>query len=93
MSQDLEAAKEMQGEKLDDEMREMVKMEIEELSARQKELDELIRVLMLPKDPNDDKTSSWKFAEQRVEMKRHCLQRIYTACTHVMPTIKAGAWN
>lgn len=55
VSEDLEAAKEMQGEKLDDEMREMVKMEIDELSTRQKELDELIRVLMLPKDPNDDK--------------------------------------
>ena len=55
VSEDLEAAKEMQNEKLDDEMREMVKMEIEELSARQKELDDLIRVLMLPKDPNDDK--------------------------------------
>ena len=45
----------MQGEKLDDEMREMVKMEIDELSTRQKELEEMIRVLMLPKDPNDDK--------------------------------------
>ena len=45
----------MQNEKLDDEMREMVKMEIDELSTRQKELEEHIRVLMLPKDPNDDK--------------------------------------
>lgn len=51
MSEDLEAAKEMQGEKLDDEMREMVKMEIEELSARQKELDELIRVLIFAERP------------------------------------------
>lgn len=51
VSEDLEAAKEMQGEKLDDEMREMVKMEIEELSARQKELDELIRVLIFAERP------------------------------------------
>jgi len=51
----LEDAKVMQGEKLDDEMREMVKMEIEELSGRQEELEEQIRVLMLPKDPNDEK--------------------------------------
>ncbi|WP_148929544.1 peptide chain release factor 1 [Paenibacillus methanolicus] len=48
-------AKAMQGEKLDDEMREMVKMEIDELSERKDELEEHIRVLMLPKDPNDDK--------------------------------------
>ncbi|HTG70408.1 MAG TPA: peptide chain release factor 1 [Candidatus Udaeobacter sp.] len=51
----LEDAKLMQAEKLDDEMREMVKMEIEELSKRQAELDEKIRIVLLPKDPNDDK--------------------------------------
>lgn len=51
----LEDAKAMQGEKLDDEMREMVKMEIEELAGRKEELEERIRVLLLPKDPNDDK--------------------------------------
>jgi len=55
VTEQLEDAKVMQGEKLDDEMREMVKMEIEELSARQGELEEQIRVLMLPKDPNDEK--------------------------------------
>ncbi|MFC4100455.1 peptide chain release factor 1 [Paenibacillus xanthanilyticus] len=51
----LDDAKVMQGEKLDDEMREMVKMEIEELTERRDQLEEHIRVLMLPKDPNDDK--------------------------------------
>ncbi|MFB9326910.1 peptide chain release factor 1 [Paenibacillus aurantiacus] len=51
----LNDAKVMQGEKLDDEMREMVKMEIDELTTRKDELEEHIRVLMLPKDPNDDK--------------------------------------
>lgn len=53
--EELEAAKAMQAEKLDDEMREMVKMEIDELSTRQHELEESIHVLLLPKDPNDDK--------------------------------------
>ncbi|MHA7967074.1 peptide chain release factor 1 [Paenibacillus sp. CAU 1782] len=51
----LDDAKLMQGEKLDDEMREMVKMEIEELSGRKEELEEQMRILLLPKDPNDDK--------------------------------------
>ncbi|MDP4096111.1 peptide chain release factor 1 [Paenibacillus sp. P96] len=55
VTEELDAAKAMLGEKLDDEMRDMVKMEIEELSARKQELDEKIRILMLPKDPNDDK--------------------------------------
>ncbi|OBR63631.1 peptide chain release factor 1 [Paenibacillus oryzae] len=51
----LDDAKLMQGEKLDDEMREMVKMEIEELSERKEQLEEQMRILLLPKDPNDDK--------------------------------------
>lgn len=51
----LEDAKAMQGEKLDDEMREMVKLEMEELTGRKEELEQEIHVLLLPKDPNDDK--------------------------------------
>ncbi|WP_201002483.1 peptide chain release factor 1 [Paenibacillus glycanilyticus] len=55
VSEQLEDAKLMQGEKLDDEMREMVKMEIDELTERKAALDEKIRIVLLPKDPNDDK--------------------------------------
>ncbi|WP_282943182.1 peptide chain release factor 1 [Paenibacillus sp. RC67] len=50
-----DAARAMQNEKLDDEMRELVKMELDELSERKEELEERIKILMLPKDPNDDK--------------------------------------
>lgn len=53
--EELEAARTLQAEKLDDEMREMVKMEIDDLSKRQQALEETITVLLLPKDPNDDK--------------------------------------
>ncbi|BFH10770.1 peptide chain release factor 1 [Paenibacillus melissococcoides] len=52
---ELDAAKAMLQEKLDDDMREMVKMEIEELEERKVKLEERIRVLLLPKDPDDDK--------------------------------------
>ncbi|MDF2647210.1 peptide chain release factor 1 [Paenibacillus sp. V4I7] len=55
VSEQLADAKVMQGEKLDDEMREMVKMEIEELSEQSAKLEEQLRMLMMPKDPNDDK--------------------------------------
>ncbi|HHY20299.1 MAG TPA: peptide chain release factor 1 [Bacilli bacterium] len=48
-------AKEMLHEKLDDEMHEMVKEEINELSTRLEELEAKLKVLLLPKDPNDDK--------------------------------------
>lgn len=51
----LEDARMMLEEKLDAEMHEMVKMEIDELTERTTELEETIRILLLPKDPNDDK--------------------------------------
>lgn len=48
-------AKSMLEENLDAEMREMVKQEIDELSAQEAKLTEEIRLLLLPKDPNDEK--------------------------------------
>ncbi len=51
----LEDAKAMFEEKLDDEMREMVKMEIADLTKRKEQLEERLKILLLPKDPNDDK--------------------------------------
>nr|WP_285890359.1 peptide chain release factor 1 [Halalkalibacter oceani] len=48
-------ARAMLEEKLDDEMHAMVKEEIDELSSRKQELEERLKVLLLPKDPNDDK--------------------------------------
>ncbi|MFC5701548.1 peptide chain release factor 1 [Cohnella faecalis] len=51
----LQDAKAMLDEKLDDDMRDMVKMEIEELEPRIGELEERIRILLMPKDPNDGK--------------------------------------
>jgi len=55
VSEQLADAKAMLGEKLDDEMRELVKMEVSELSERSGALEERIHVLLMPKDPNDDK--------------------------------------
>src|SRR5690606_34232402 len=51
----IDDAKSMLNEKLDDEMREMVKMELDELSERREQLEEKIKLLLLPKDPNDSK--------------------------------------
>lgn len=48
-------AKAMLEEKLDPEMREMVKEEIDELEERIENLEEKLKILLLPKDPNDDK--------------------------------------
>ncbi len=45
----------MLGEELDDEMKDMVKLEISELKNQKIALEEKMKVLLLPKDPNDDK--------------------------------------
>ncbi|GAA3610705.1 peptide chain release factor 1 [Secundilactobacillus similis DSM 23365 = JCM 2765] len=46
---------EMLREKLDDEMTEVVKEELKELEPQKTALEDKIRLLLLPKDPNDDK--------------------------------------
>ncbi|MEK4826385.1 peptide chain release factor 1 [Niallia circulans] len=48
-------AKAMLEEKLDSEMREMVKEELDETAARIEELEARLKILLIPKDPNDDK--------------------------------------
>ena len=48
-------AREMLEDNLDAEMREMVKEEFDSLSKEMETLQEKIRILMIPKDPNDDK--------------------------------------
>lgn len=48
-------AKAMLEEKLDADMREMVKEEISELESSLEELQARIKLLLIPKDPNDDK--------------------------------------
>ncbi|TPR12633.1 peptide chain release factor 1 [Apilactobacillus timberlakei] len=51
----LDEDKEMLSEKLDDDMNEMVKGEISELEPQKSELEEKMKIMLLPKDPNDDK--------------------------------------
>jgi len=49
-------AKEMLADKqLDKEFREMAELELEELTEKKTNLEEELRILLLPKDPNDDK--------------------------------------
>lgn len=53
--EELEEAKQMLHEKLDDEMKDMVKEEIKELEENIGNVEEDLRVLLIPKDPNDHK--------------------------------------
>ncbi len=48
-------AEEMLKDEQDEDMRELIKAEIEELAPKIEELHETLRIALLPKDPNDDK--------------------------------------
>ncbi|AYF92814.1 peptide chain release factor 1 [Apilactobacillus bombintestini] len=51
----LDEDKSMLTEKLDDDMNEMVKDEISDLEDQKAKLEEDIKIMLIPKDPNDDK--------------------------------------
>jgi peptide chain release factor 1 len=53
--ENIESSKEILATESDDEMKEMAKMELEELEEKQKELEDKIKILLVPKDPEDDK--------------------------------------
>ena len=51
----LEEARHMAAEDADREMREMAQAEVAELAARQTKLEDELRTLLIPRDPNDDR--------------------------------------
>lgn len=53
----LKSSKELLEIETDPEMREMAKMEINELEQRRPEIEEEIKILLIPKDPEDDKNA------------------------------------
>ena len=56
MKDDLAGAKELFQEATDDaDLREMAREEIKEIEPQMEELENKIKILLLPKDPNDDR--------------------------------------
>ncbi len=53
--QGIKDSEELLGEKLDDELQELAKEELYEYKAEKDEIEEKIKILLLPKDPNDGK--------------------------------------
>lgn len=53
----IQGSKEVLDTEKDEEFREMAKMELEENSVLKEQLDEEIKVLLIPKDPDDDKNA------------------------------------
>lgn len=55
VKEQIEEAKEMLNEKLDADMKEMVKEELKELEVQIPDFEDRLKVLLIPKDPNDSK--------------------------------------
>lgn len=53
----IEDAKEILRNEKDDDFREMARIELEELQSKKESLEESIRLMMIPKDPQDDKNA------------------------------------
>ncbi|MEY3439063.1 MAG: hypothetical protein RL265_1648, partial [Bacteroidota bacterium] len=53
----IKSSRELLEHETDAEMREMAKMEIEELEQKRPEMEEEIKVMLIPKDPEDDKNA------------------------------------
>ena len=57
-------------EETDEEMKELLKEELSDAKKRIPELENELKILLLPKDPNDDKTLSWRSVPAQAEMRR-----------------------
>ena len=55
VNQEASDAKELLKDKLEDDFREMVELELAELTEKKENLEQKMKLLLLPKDPNDDK--------------------------------------
>ncbi|HHY60949.1 MAG TPA: peptide chain release factor 1 [Clostridia bacterium] len=53
--EDLKGAREILEEEQDKDLKELAAQEVEELTGRKEELEHRLKILLLPKDPNDDK--------------------------------------
>ena len=71
--QTIEDSVEMLEEEHDEEMRELLKEELSEAKKNVEQYEEELKVLLLPKDPNDDKTLLSRFVQVPVEMRPHYL--------------------
>jgi len=77
----------------DAEVREMANAEVSELETELTELEEQLKLMLLPKDPNDQRNVVLEVPPVPVVMKRLCLPVTFFACTADMPTAKVGRWS
>ena len=90
---ELEECRQLAEEETDAELRDLAAEESKQLQGKKEEMEEEIRFLLLPKDPNDDKNVVLEIRAGTGAMKRHCSGRIYTACMPDMQSARDSSWR
>ena len=75
----------------DADLEEMAKQELKDAKAEKEEYEEKLKILLLPKDPNDDKNIILKSVGQQEETKPSCLLATSCRCIKNMRKAKVGA--
>ena len=94
--QNIEDSLAMLEEESDEEMRELAKEELNDAKNRVAELENELKILLLPKDPNDDKNVIVEIRAGAGEMRRHYLRQRFTVCISIMQRQRTGkqrSWN
>jgi peptide chain release factor 1 len=81
---ELEENRELLKEKLEPDFRELVVAEVEKLCQRETELEEELRILLLPKDPLDEKNVIMEIGVGLAAMRPLCLPASCSVCTSAM---------
>ena len=92
-SQDVEDSLAMLEEESDEDMREMLKEELSAAKKRIEELEQDMKVLLLPKDPNDDKNVMLRFGREQEETRQLCLRQRFIVCMSTMRKENVGKWR
>ncbi len=91
--QNIEDSLAMLEEESDEELKALAKEELNESKQKVEELENKLKILLLPKDPNDDKNVIVEIRAGAGGMRRHCLLRKSTACMCTMRRASAGKWR
>ena len=74
-------------EESDEEMRELAKEELNEAKSRLGELEQKLKILLLPR------TLLWRFVQAPVERKLRFLRLKFTVCMYTTQSVVAGKWR
>ncbi len=92
-NQNIEDSLAMLEDENDEEMRELAKEELNESREAVGELENKLKILLLPKDPNDDKNVIVEIRAGAAGMRRHCLQQRFTGCMCILQRATVGKWK